>query len=210
MDYNTLVASETTVGSLKYAINWSRIDSAGIVAEAEAWIFAKIRVRQMVTESDVAIASGATSAAFPTGYLDPLHLSIPGYVNRLRLLDVERFRSSLAWDQSAELPDGLPTYWADIDGEMQFNAAADQAYTAKFVYFKKPTALGTGNTTNWLTDRYPTLLRRTCLMFAAEARKEYEIMDREEARALQMIEEIKQESDLGLRGFEADFGWEEN
>ena len=47
-------------------------------------------------------------------------------------------------------------------------------------------------------------------MFAAEARKEWDTMDRMEVRALQQIDEIKVESDLTLRGLELDFHWEGN
>lgn len=210
MNYTTLVADATTEGSIKYAINYSRIDSAGILEEAQAWIYQHLRVRQMVASSDIAITSTATTATFPTGYLDPIHFCIPGYVSKIRLKDAEWFRSHLGWDESAVMPEGVPSYWCDISTTIQLDTKADQAYTAKMVYFKKPDLLSVSNTTNWLTDRYPSLVRRACLMFAAEARKEYETMDRVEVRALQSIDEIKAESDLAMRGMELDFGWEEN
>lgn len=210
MNYTTLVADATTEGSIKYAINYSRIDSAGILEEAQAWIYQRLRVRQMMASANVSISSAASTASFPTGYLDPLQLSIPGYVSRIRLKDVEWFRSHLGWDEDAVMPEGVPSYWCDFDTTINFDTKADQAYTAKMIYFKKPDALSGSNLTNWLTDRYPTLLRRVCLMFAAEARKEYEIMDRAEMRALQAIDEIRAESDLAMRGMELDFNWEEN
>lgn len=210
MNYTTLVANETTVGSIKYAINYSRIDSTGILEEAQAWIYSKLRVRQMTAVADIAIASAASTVAFPTGYLDPLQLSIPGYNSRLRLKDVEWFRSHLGWDQDGVMPEGLPSYWCDFNNLIQLDTKADQAYTAKMVYFKTPLALSASNETNWLTDRYPSLLRRACLMLAAEARKEFDVMDRTEIRAMQMIDEIKVESDFAMRGWEADFNWESN
>lgn len=210
MNYTSLVADHTTEGSIKYWINYSRIDSAGILDEAEKWIYAKLRVRQMTAMGDVAISSAATTAAFPTGYLDPIHLSIPGVISSIKMLDAERFRSQLGWDESAVLPPAPPTRWADFGGLMQFDSKADQAYTAKFVFYKTPDALSGNNLTNFLTDRYPSLLRRVCLMFAAEARKEYDSMDRSEIKAMSLIEDIKKESDMGMRGLEADFGWEGN
>ena len=208
MNYTTLVAAHTTVGSIQYHVNYSRIDSAGILEEAQAWIYAKLRVRQMISTSSVTISSGATTAAFPTGYLDPLHFGIPGVMNTIRHWDVERFRTSLGWDESAVLPEGIPTVWTDHDTLIQLNTRADQAYTAKMVHYKTPTALSGSNLTNWLTDKYPTLVRRACLMFAYEARKELEMMNAEEARALQQIQEINVESDLALRGMEMDMNWE--
>lgn len=210
MNYTTLVGDNTVVGSIQYWINYTRIDSAGILHDAEQWIYSKLRVRQMTATDDVTISSAATTAAFPTGYLDPIHLSIPGFISTIKMLDAERFRSQLGWDENAVLPEAMPTRWADIGGLMQFNSKADQAYVAKFVFYKTPASLAADNQTNFLTDRYPSLLRRACLMHAGDARKEYDLMDRAEIKALSLIEDIKKESDMGMRGLEADFGWEGN
>lgn len=210
MDYTTLVSAETVQGSIKFWVNYSRIDADGILDEAEAWIYARLRVRQMVAADDVAISSAATTASFPSGYLDPIHLSIPGHIETIRLTDAERFRSLLGWDTDADLPEGPPTRWADIGDTIHFNHKADQAYTAKFVFFKKPDALSGSNETNFLTDRLPTLLRRVCTMFAAEARKDWDMRDRSEISAMEMIEQAKKESDLSLRGLESEFHWESN
>jgi hypothetical protein len=210
MDYDTLVGEKTVVGSIKYQINYDRIDSAGILTEAQAWIYSKLRVRQMQTSASVTIAQGASTASFPTGYLDPLHFGIPGFISRIRRKDVEWFRTNLGFDETATLPEGLPTYWTDYNDLIQLNTVADQAYTASMVFFKTPDALSSSNPTNWLTTKYPTLVRRVCTMIAAEARKEFDTFDRDEARALQMIEEIKVESDNSLRGIELDFEWNES
>lgn len=210
MSYTTLTGSVSTEGSIRYAINYSRIDAEGILEEAQAWIYQRLRVRQMMATANVSISSAASTASFPTGYLDPIHLGIPGYINTIRLKDPEWFRAHMGWDESAVLPEGLPSYWCDFDTTIQFNTKADQAYTAKMVFFKKPDLLSGSNLTNWLTDRYPTLVRRACLMFSAEARKEFDMMNNAEIKALQMIEEIKVESDLAMRGWEPDMHWQEN
>jgi hypothetical protein len=210
INYTTLVADATVSGSIKYGINYSRIDAEGILEEAQAWIYAKIRTRDMLATEDVAIALGASSVSFPTGYLDPIHFGIPGYMNRLRLKDIEWFRSHLGWDESAVMPEGVPTFWCDFGGSMQLSTKADHAYTAKLVFYKRPEALSGSNETNFLTTRYPTLLRRACGMFAAEARKEYDTYDRMEVRAIQAVADIMKENDLAMRGIELDFGWDEN
>ncbi len=210
MDFSTLVADRDTNGSLKNWVNYSRIDSEGILTEAQAWIFSKLRVPEMVATASVSILSGASTAALPTGYRDPLQFSIPGWIGRLRLKDVEWFRTHLAFDESAVLPTGLPTYWCRIGDLIQTNTLADQAYTASLTYFQTPTALSVSNETNWLTEKYPTLLRRACLMFSYEFRKEMDMFDREEQRALSAIAEIRVEGDEQMRGIELDFNWEEN
>lgn len=209
MDYTTLVADVSTTGSIKNWINYSRLDSDGILTEAQEWIYSRLRVRQMVTSANVTISSGAAAASFPSRYLDPIHFGIPGVVARITRRDIEWFRTNLGWDDTAELPTGVPTYWTDFDQTIQMDCLADQAYTAKMVYFARPAALSGSNLTNWLTERYPTLLRRVCLMFAAEARKEYDLYDRLEQRAMMMIQEVKVESDHAMRGLELDFGWSE-
>jgi hypothetical protein len=210
MNYSTLVGPRETVGSIQYAINYSRIDSDGILDEAEAWIYAKLRVPDMRSTATVTIASGASTASFPTGYRDPIHFGIPGFTSRLKLKDIDWFRTHLGFDEDGVLPEGQPSYWCKNDGLIQLNTLADQEYSARMVYYRTPTALSASNETNWLTDKYPTLLRRVCLMFAAEARKEYDTFDREEARALKQIDEIRIEADDENRGIELDFEWSEN
>jgi hypothetical protein len=210
MNYTTLVADRETAGSIKYAINYSRIDAEGILTEAQAWIYAKLRTPDMRSVASVAIADDASTAAFPTGYLDPLQFGIPGHISRIRLKDVEWFRSHLGFDEDGTLPEGLPTYWTKYEGLIQLNTRADQAYTAKMAYYKRPTALSADNETNWLTEKYPTLVRRACMIFSAEARKEYDTRDRAEKDALNQIAEIRIETDDEMRGMELDFHWEEN
>ena len=68
MDYTTLVSDNTTNGSIKYWINYSRIDAAGILTDAQAWIYQRLRVRDMLQTADVTISSGASTAAFPSDY----------------------------------------------------------------------------------------------------------------------------------------------
>ena len=210
MDYTTLIASRETAGSIKFQINYDRIDSVAILDEAEKWIYQRLRTFDMMAIEPIAIAADAVSVTKPTGFLDPIHFGIPGHVNRFKYWDLERFQASLAWDDTATLPVAPPTVYTRSGDSLLFNAKADQAYTGKIAFFKSPTPLSGSNETNWLTDRYPSLLRRVTLMFAAEARKEYEMFDRTELRALKDIAEIKVESDLNLRGMEMDFNWEES
>lgn len=210
MDYSTLVAGPDVKGSIQYWINYARIDSDGILEEAQAWIYSKIRTRDMIASEDIVISIGVSTASFPSGYLDALQFGIPGYMNKLRLKDVEWFRTHLGWDESADLPEGVPTYWCDFNSAINLNTKADQDYTAKMLFYRCPAALSSSNATNFLTIRYPTLLRRACLMFAAEARKEYDLFDREEMRALQAVKEVMVEDDAAKRGMELDFNWESN
>lgn len=209
MDYNTLVSDKTTPGSVKFSINWDRIDSAGIVAEAEAFIYSKIRVREMRATASLSFSAGASNVAYPGDYRDAIHLGIPGYINRITRREAEWFRTVLGFDESATLPSGMPSFWTDYDDQIQFNTVADIDYTAVLTYYKTLLALSPGNPTNFITRKYPTLMRRCCLMFAAEYRKEKDTYDAEEMRVLAQIEEIKVENDLEMRGMELDYNWME-
>jgi len=207
MDYTTLIGDVTTVGSIKYAVNFSRIDSVSILTEAQAFIYSKLRVKQMTAVADIAIALSDISAPYPAGYLDPLHLGIPGIMPRIRNRDIEWFRSHLGWDTSAILPVAPANYFCDFNNVLNFDTKSDAAYTAKMTYYRTPVALSGSVLTNFLTDRYPTLLRRACLMYAAEERKERELQQQLTVQILAMIDDIKAEDDLSKRGMEFDFNW---
>ena len=210
MTYSTLVADKGTVGSIAYHINWSRIDAEGILEEAQAWIYQRIRIQEMLTTTDVPIASGASTAMMPAGFLDQVHFCIPGVMERIAFREPEAFRTELGWDEGAVLPEGPPTRWTRFDEAMNFDHRADRAYTGKLAFYGRPAALSAANETNFLTERYPHLLRRVCLMFAAEARKEQDLMDRMEVRAMQLVQDIRIESDIAMRGVELDFNWDHN
>lgn len=209
MDYSTLVAEKSVSGSIKDWLNYERIPAEAILTEAQAWIYGRMRHEDMVREASVAIALGASSAAKPDGFLDPIHLGIPGYVPTLAYRDRERFRAMLALDQDGALPAGMPTAYARFRDTLAFNTEADQAYTAHAVFYGTPEALSVDNETNFLTDRYPTLLRRACLMFAAENRKEWDLRDRYERSCMADIQTINVENDLALRGVHLDYNWDE-
>lgn len=209
ISYSTLVAAKTTTGSIAYAINFDRIDSAGIVNKAEKFIYRKIRVREMlVIGESLTIALDANTADLPDRFLDPVHLGIPGHCHSLVMRDTESFRSALAFDQDAELPTAMPTEFT-IDGDnIHFNTNADQAYTGRLTYFRRPAPLAaTTNETNWATDRYPDLFERTCLMYALEERKEWNERNTVMGLIEKDLDEIKRENDLWMRSMALDFGW---
>lgn len=211
MDYDTLVAAKTTEGSIKDWINYDRIPSTQILTEAEAFIYQRIRVAEMLTiDTAVSIAADATYITKPTGWQATKLFSIPGYISEVRLVDANRFYRDLALDSDAAYPSGIPTRMAYFNGKINFNTKADQAYTAHHLYYKTPDALSTGNATNFITDDYPTLLRQTCMMFAAEYRKDYDMRDRYRGEILALINDVNVNADEELMGMELDFHWRSN
>lgn len=207
MDYTTLTGSIGTAGSILYHANFARLDAAGILDEAQKWLYQKLRVAEMVTSEAVLISAEATATALPERYLDPIILQIPGYTRRLVYTDLERFKANLAYDSDGVLPEAMPTRWTREGGNMLFNHKADQIYTARLTFYQRPASLASDNETNWLTQKYPTLLRRACLRFAAEERKRTTEAQALELMCLSDIEDIKKESDLNMRGMSFDYGW---
>ena len=51
MNYSDLVATKTTAGSIKQWLNHDGVPSTTILEEAEAWVYQRLRIRQMITSS---------------------------------------------------------------------------------------------------------------------------------------------------------------
>lgn len=208
VNYTTLVADRATDGSIKNWINYARLPSTTILTEAEAWIYQRLRAMDMLTlNKTVAIASGDDTVSFPTNYRYSLILSIPGYINRIRLREPGEFYSSLGLDTSGLKPSDVPTEMCEMGGVMQLNTRANQAYTAHWAYYAALTALSGANETNFLTDKYPTLLRHVCMMFAYEFRKDKEREAMYAAKAMKAIDDANVHEDERLATLELDFHW---
>lgn len=74
MDYNTLVAPKTTVGSIANFVNYSKVETnlPTILAEAQALLYQLLRVREMQTTLHFKMTVGLSSYALPTRFLDPI------------------------------------------------------------------------------------------------------------------------------------------
>lgn len=97
-----------------------------------------------------------------------------------------------------------PSVWAIFNGAIQFDAAADTAFQGRLLYYRSPPLLSAANPTNFITSRYPTLIRAATMASAASYMKD----DEEEQKWMQklsaLIDATNAESDLMYRG--AEFG----
>lgn len=111
--------------------------------------------------------------------------------------------NGITWTAN-NLISGSSTRWAIWDEEMKFDTAFDQAAVCKLLYFRQPLLLSATNQTNFLTVRYPNLLRVACLAAAAQYMKD----DTEYSKNVQaltgLIGSIAAADDLSYRG--ATFG----
>lgn len=95
--------------------------------------------------------------ALPTGYISMRKVS-------LTLNDSE-------WKLLSRTPDtieqygvtGVPTQYAVTGTNITFDKTPDQAYTATYVYYGKPTGISSSNTTNAVLTNHPLIYLYGCL-----------------------------------------------
>lgn len=95
-----------------------------------------------------------------------------------------------------------PTIWTIWDEKVKFNSAFDTQTTFKQLYYKAPALLSTSNQSNWLTNRYPTLLRVACLTSAAVFMKDDEEYQKQSTALGNLVQATASENDMGYRGME--------
>ena len=202
-DYGTLTGPKTVPGSIRSWVNYELIDVEGVLLDAQAYICGGLRTREMRASATVTIAEDAVSAALPDGFLDPIKLILPdgsaiGPRDEGELLTLQQRQ------EDGTLYPGRPAVYAIWDEALQFDVAAEQAFACQFLFFKRPALLSRTAQTNFLTTRYPNLLRAACLMHAADNMHDEAEYARWKARADELIGRANVETDLARRG--ADYG----
>jgi hypothetical protein len=203
MSFTILTGAKSVDGSIKNWINNSRVPAAVVLAEAEAWIYRRLRIREMLYTWIGVMVVSQEYVTLPSDYLQGRTLWITGTekaeVRRRQLEDVEQAR---AYDGSTLVTGKPRMFYADAT-TAQFEYAADQAYPFRARYYRQLPALSASNTTNVLTSKFPTLLRFACMASANSFMKDDEEKTYWEAKAAAEIAEIKIESDLEMQGLDA-------
>ena len=204
MNYTSLVASKTTAGSIKHWINHAEVDVEQILEEAQALLFQTLRVREMRSSfADLTMAIGDSTKALPTGFLDPIVLRDITNTQRLSLKTEENLVNRRVYT-SGVLELGTPQCWAVFDELIQFECRWDAVATLKMIGFKQPTLLSSGNLTNFLTTRYPHILRTACMAMAHNFRNSDEREQKELTKLAAYIGKANAESELSYRGLALD------
>ena len=184
--YTTLVGAKTTDGSIRQWVNDSTIPAESILTEAEAWIYERLRVREMIAvASPFTFAVDTASAALPSDFLDPIQL-LPFGWGGAELLYVHERLLNASRDDDGNLFSGTPSRWTIIGTDAHVDCLCDSDFSGALMYYACPAALSADNATNFLTLRYPTLLRTVCTAFAFsfkkdDARKQIELALAEKA-----------------------------
>ncbi len=131
------------------------------VRVGELRIYRDLRIRAMETALNSAIASGVV--AVPSGYVAMKHAYIDGTpVQKLQRKDAEWVYQNYPVRSTS----GKPKFFAREADNFIFGPYPDDGYTVKGIYYKRLTALSTGNQSNWFTENAPDLLLWAALVEA--------------------------------------------
>jgi hypothetical protein len=98
------------------------------------------------------------------------------------------------------LVQGAPIYWGVWDETIFFDVAFAQAANGNLQYFKSLPPLSATNTTNFLTGRYPHLLRKACTAQAWDFMRNDAEYQKDVAALTALVEQANAEGDFLYRG----------
>lgn len=199
MNYSTLIGPKATPGSLRNWLNWDKLVAGDVLEEAQAWIYSKLRVREMIAIQSATITLAATQLAMPANFISALSFKLTGdYAGDVVVYEERDFENQINLDALSQLQEGVPDGCMIIGDPAvaYFNWAAIDAIPYRLVYYSRPDSLSAGNATNWLTTRYPQLLRYACLGVGNEYKQDWEKADRYLKMALGLAEAANAESDM--------------
>ena len=176
MDYNTLVASTSTAGSVARWINNSQIqgDVSTIIPEAESWIYRRLRHWRMLTPPvSGTLSIGTDQLTFPSDMLEPNELYLSGiWFARIPQKTELEVISNWSFDGNGNRIQTTPSIYYFNQSYIQFDTFADIAYPYVLTYYQQPAALSASNPTNFLTQYYPRMMRCALMAQACEWAKD--------------------------------------
>lgn len=199
MTYDALTAAKTNPGSIAYRLNWSLLPIEDVMEDAQAFIYGNLRTREMRASATLTIALNASSVALPSGFLDPLGL-FDERGDEIHLWDERNLTKKRRFDSAGALTVGRVSVYGIFNEAVNFDVRSNKAVSYTMLYYKRPDNLGPSNQTNWLTTRYPNVLRAALMAYAYDARKEELEFRTYLAQAVALIQAANEEADLSRRG----------
>lgn len=198
MTYSGLTAAKTVSTSVAYWVNYALLPVDQLLTDAQAFIYQQMRVREMRASAPLSIAQYDSSVALPADFLDPIGLldERRDAIRQIDELSLERMRVI----SSGQISTGEIQQYAIYDEAFNFDVRATAATTLRLLYYKKPADLGPSNETNFLTTRYPHILRAAVLAEAFEFRQDDGAANKWRTKAVGFIEAANQQDDLSRRG----------
>jgi hypothetical protein len=99
---------------------------------------------------------------------------------------------------------GTPEAYAIYNERINFDQAFFQQSLCRMQYYQSLPLLSSTNQSNFLTNRYPNLMRVACMAAAADFMKDDNEYQKQFGRLQAMIEKISVENDMQYRGLELD------
>jgi hypothetical protein len=201
MSWTSLTGTKTTAGSIKSWVNYDRIDPGEVLFEAERLIYGLLRVREMRTSTTLSVTLNDLNEALPARFLDPWACRIPTQWRDLVQVHEETLVQQRSWDTAAgNYSTGIPTCFAIFGEALQFDCRASEALSVFLGYYESKAPLAADNLTNFLTDRYPQILRAACCAMAADFMDDDGAYARYTQRLGVLVETAMRENELSRRG----------
>lgn len=109
--------------------------------------------------------------------------------------------SSIAYTCNS-LNTGIPTWFGIWNERLCFDVAFSQASIGKMQYYRSLPLLSASNTTNFLTTRYPQLMRTACVTQAADFMKDDGEYQKGMTRLTALVQRVNIENDGSMRGMD--------
>ncbi len=206
-DYTTLIG--TSAGSIADWMNSTTLSAVAptIVNEAESDIYRRLRHWQMFTSLTGTMTISQATYPVPSDYLQEKLFYITGTsFQKMVRKPPQEVVQNYCYDGSGNRVVTQPMIYFNDKSNLQFDSPPDQAYPFLFYYYGQPPALSTSNTTNFLTQTYPRLMRAACMISASEYMKDAGVgnFDRtywEQVKEME-LDKAQQESDMHERSLE--------
>jgi len=165
-NYSTLVGAKTVAGSIKEKVNHANIPIAQIVTDAEAWIYQRLRVREMLAHTTGTLTTSTYQSVLPALFRASkfFMFTANGTVAKSEPTKelLETVLQNWSYDGTGARTVGKPQMYAADGTTLTFEIEADQNYPWHLLNYQAAAALvGTTNETNFLTGTYPHILRAT-------------------------------------------------
>ncbi len=198
INFSTLTGAKTLDGSIARWVNRSDLPTANILLEAEAWIYQSLRTNDMRKRATFTFAEGEHTADLPADLIDPINFT--PYRWGEPLLYVHEDKLVEYRDEDDVMVAGTPSMWCIIGDVAYTDYAAIEDLTGPLLYYARPAALSVSNETNFLTVKYPSLLRYACMAKAYEFMKEMTSAQSYLQLAYGALDEAKRAADLMRSG----------
>lgn len=198
INWTTLTGPKSVSGSVANYVNRSDLPINDILTEAEALIYQDLRTDDMLVRTNITLLEGDASAALPADYLSLKTFRPYNYDGPMFYVPPDRLVEAL--DRNGNHSSGTPSAFSVMGKTMRFDVAADRDMSGVLFYYARPAPLSASNETNFLTEKFPSLLRYAMLYFAYEHMKDQALGQEYMAKYAGQLRSARAVDDLNKMG----------